>query len=418
MPGLHRVRAIQHPLLPGCDLDRPDLCARAARQRRQRRLLRVDDLLAVRREVGAVARVGHAAHGFAERSHDEDAASVLARTKGDQRAVRGEHRIEPVVLRGIRREVDGLVAADALDEDVSVRGNGLYIGDGLAVGREGGRPLDAGIEESRSKSRVGAGADLRPDRPARNPAASRTAAAAKRRARRLTTRDGATPGATAARVAESDVRLSRAKARSPADWKRCSGALLEAAAHDALDVRRDGLVREREVRGLFAEDRRDDVGAGIAAERLPSREHLVEHRAEGEEIAARVGRFAAHLLGCHVTHGSEDHARLRAARRGGEVRALPRARVLGELRETEVENLDAPVLRDEEVLGLEIAVDDALVVRGGKAAGDLDRPVHGAAKRELAGGLIACRSVSPSSSSMTRMWRAEEADEEGISSNE
>ena len=36
-------------------------------------------------------------------------------------------------------------------------------------------------------------------------------------------------------------------------------------------------------------------------------------------------------------------------------------------REAEVEDLDAPVVQQEEVLGLDVAVDDALVVRGGEA---------------------------------------------------
>ena len=44
---------------------------------------------------------------------------------------------------------------------------------------------------------------------------------------------------------------------------------------------------------------------------------------------------------------------------------------LGELGEAEVENLDLAVFGDEEVLGLEVAVDDAFFVGGGQAVGDL-----------------------------------------------
>ena len=58
-----------------------------------------------------------------------------------------------------------------------------------------------------------------------------------------------------------------------------------------------------------------------------------------------------------------------------EIRAL----VLRELREAEVEDLDAAVLRDEDVLGLQVPVDDALLVRRGEAEGDLRRVVERAA---------------------------------------
>src|SRR6266702_3806975 len=45
---------------------------------------------------------------------------------------------------------------------------------------------------------------------------------------------------------------------------------------------------------------------------------------------------------------------------------------LVELGEAEIEDLDLARDGDEDVLGLQVAVDDALVVRGGEAAGDLD----------------------------------------------
>ena len=57
---------------------------------------------------------------------------------------------------------------------------------------------------------------------------------------------------------------------------------------------------------------------------------------------------------------------------------------LRELGEAEVEDLDAARVRDEEVLGLQIPVDDPLVVRGGEAVRDLQRVVNDLALRELA----------------------------------
>ena len=55
-----------------------------------------------------------------------------------------------------------------------------------------------------------------------------------------------------------------------------------------------------------------------------------------------------------------------------------------ELGQAEVQDLDPPVAGDEEVLGLEVAVDDALGVRGGEPPRDLDRVVERLAQRQRA----------------------------------
>ena len=52
------------------------------------------------------------------------------------------------------------------------------------------------------------------------------------------------------------------------------------------------------------------------------------------------------------------------------------------LGQAEVQDLDVAVVRDEDVVGLQVAVDDALAVRGGEALGDLQRPVHGLPLRD------------------------------------
>ena len=62
-------------------------------------------------------------------------------------------------------------------------------------------------------------------------------------------------------------------------------------------------------------------------------------------------------------------------------RVVARPRQLGD---AEVEDLDPPVVRDEQVVGLQVAVDDALVVRGGEPLGDLARVVDGLARRQRA----------------------------------
>ena len=50
-------------------------------------------------------------------------------------------------------------------------------------------------------------------------------------------------------------------------------------------------------------------------------------------------------------------------------------------REAEVEDLGVAVLREEDVLGLEVAVDDPLLVGGGEALGDLVGDREGALER-------------------------------------
>ena len=55
-----------------------------------------------------------------------------------------------------------------------------------------------------------------------------------------------------------------------------------------------------------------------------------------------------------------------------------------QLGDAEIENLHAPVGRDEQVVGLQVAVDDALVVRGGEPVGNLTRVVDGFAWRQRA----------------------------------
>ena len=59
---------------------------------------------------------------------------------------------------------------------------------------------------------------------------------------------------------------------------------------------------------------------------------------------------------------------------------------LRQLREAEVEDLDAAVPRHEDVLGLQVAVDDPFLVRRGEAVGDLDRLFDRLAHRQRAAG--------------------------------
>ena len=98
-----------------------------------------------------------------------------------------------------------------------------------------------------------------------------------------------------------------------------------------------------------------------------------------EDIGPVVQRFALQLLGGHVGHGAHHDAvtGVKVGRHLG-VQGLLRLR-RRDLGQAEIQDLDAAVRRDHHVAGLEIAVDDALVVGGGEGLGqrraDLDDPL-------------------------------------------
>jgi hypothetical protein len=91
---------------------------------------------------------------------------------------------------------------------------------------------------------------------------------------------------------------------------------------------------------------------------------LVEDTARGINIGARIGELGANLLGRHVRQRPE----LIVASAG----RLLSGRRLQELRNPEVENLHAPVTRHHDIRGLQIAMDDSVVVRRLQAVGQLD----------------------------------------------
>ena len=139
-------------------------------------------------------------------------------------------------------------------------------------------------------------------------------------------------------------------------------------------------------------------------ERLLPGDHLVEHRAEREDVGARVGLLALDLLRRHVLKRAEDRALAvsGAACVGSVVGApAPRRPPRRRFREAEVEQLRAG-LRQHDVAGLQIAMDDAVPVRLVERVGDLDR--DSAAPRSSGSAPFVSRSasVSPSRYSMTR----------------
>ena len=149
------------------------------------------------------------------------------------------------------------------------------------------------------------------------------------------------------------------------------GVLGQAGAHDPVERGRRHRGDLRDLRRLVAQDRRDERRLRRAGEGLPARRHLEENGAQSEDVRPRVRVPALQLLGRHVLKRPEDRALarqlgLRGQRGEGAVRAGRRHR----FRQPEVEQLHAG-LRQHDVAGLQVAVNDPLAVRLVERVGDL-----------------------------------------------
>ena len=112
--------------------------------------------------------------------------------------------------------------------------------------------------------------------------------------------------------------------------------------------------------------------AGVGLERHPAAQHLVEHDAEAVEVGAAVDRLGLDLLGRQVLGGAEERPLL------GEVGRL------GGLGDAEVADLHPAVLGQQDVGGLDVAVDEAGGVGDRQRAGDLGGDVGGDPRVDLA----------------------------------
>ncbi len=153
--------------------------------------------------------------------------------------------------------------------------------------------------------------------------------------------------------------------------------VLAQATLDDPPQRGGGSGRPRRERlGLLAQDRRQGLRRAAAPERTVARQQLVHDRPERELVGPEIHGRAAGLLGRHVRRGPHHDAGRRLVAVGRwDLRLVVRAG-LRELRETEVGDLREARSRDEDVFGLQIAVDDSLLVRGGESGRDLFRELE------------------------------------------
>jgi hypothetical protein len=170
-------------------------------------------------------------------------------------------------------------------------------------------------------------------------------------------------------------RVGRPPGPPPIELERGNGdvrqalvpVLLEAACQQPSDRRRGGIGQRAEIR-FALQHACERVGDVFTIEGAAAGQQLVEHAAERPDVGPLVDRTAARLLRAHIGRRPEDQP---VARRIARCRLAP-IRVVGQdLANPEVEDFDHSVGGDLDVRRLEIAMDDALVVRGIESAGDL-----------------------------------------------
>ncbi len=158
--------------------------------------------------------------------------------------------------------------------------------------------------------------------------------------------------------------------------------LFEGLGDDGFERGRTCRVEEACVRGLAGEHIFEDETARFAVESGAAGGHFIEHRAEGKQIRPLVERQAAHLLGRHVPQCAEQTVRPGGARIGA--RRFVRPRRVRDFRQTEVEQLGRSAVRDEDVAGFQIAVNDPVRMRGVERVGDRCRQLQKLGQRQRA----------------------------------
>ena len=236
-----------------------------------------------------------------------------------------------------------------------------------------------------------AGAERRRLRPAQQPAGAETEDERDRRGDGEQGTDAAWPDAARCRCRRG-ISLLAPPSDDIVEYEPRVGDVVQSILRIALETAaQQSANRRRRLRGqclpvdLGLEDAGQSVGDGRTGEERTPGQHLVEHDAERPDVRALVDRAAARLLGRHVGRGAEDDAELRAVhrrqrrrvhdrRRAREVgRPTSRAAGVHRLGQPEVEDLDLSFTGSFYVLGLEVAVDDPLLVRLFERLRDLQR---------------------------------------------
>ena len=205
---------------------------------------------------------------------------------------------------------------------------------------------------------------------------------------------GARALSPAANASASDSSEARAKRRDGSRSSARKNHASNAGGRPGYGHRRRGHRR--------GADLHEEIADALALEGQDAGHAFVRDDAERPEVGAVIDvAQAARLLGRHVVGRAEHGARLGAAREP----LFARGRL--DLRDAEVEHLGDLVVvvrraDEEDVLRLQVAVDDARVVRALQRAADLpDDPRRLLQREACRGARCACRAARRARSSMT-----------------
>ena len=190
-------------------------------------------------------------------------------------------------------------------------------------------------------------------------------------------------------------------AELPLGRERAADDALEVPAEQAPEVAGRRAAQARRVGGVAGRRPHPDAHRGrrllhqegpdvprahvlpqlVDGERRLADEELVEHHTEGVDVRAHVDvRAPGGLLGAHVDRGADDLPQLGEEGAGAELGA-------GGLRDAEVDDLRqgaALDLLDEDVVGLQVPVDDAALVRVVHRPAELEEHLEALADRQAA----------------------------------
>ena len=155
--------------------------------------------------------------------------------------------------------------------------------------------------------------------------------------------------------------------------------LREAALDDLQQARGNVVANPGERRRVIADDGVHRLHRGGSIEGTLARDELVKNDAEGELVAAKIAHVGARLLGRHVVDRAEDRAG-RAVRH----RHIRVADGVGQFGQPEVEDLHEAVGSDHHVLRLQIAMNDAAVVRRRQSLRHFGHQPHNLLERKVA----------------------------------
>ena len=160
---------------------------------------------------------------------------------------------------------------------------------------------------------------------------------------------------------------------SLADWWRRSGSFSMALSMTvARNAGRYGVERARRgvppIQELIEHCRRC-----VALERRSPGRHLEEDDPQREQVRARIERFSERLFGRHVARRAERRPAAGLLPRHRDRLRVPRRCRRKDLRQSEVEDLDAIGVGHHDIAGLEVPVQDSGSVGRRKALGHLRR---------------------------------------------